>query len=111
MTKPLKTLLDGMSEERKDRIQKMTEQLVNEVDLYELRKAKELTQQQLASELNQSQAAISKLENQSDMYISTLRRFLSALGADLKIIAQFPDKAFEIKQFKEMEKNSFPIIT
>ncbi len=111
MTKPLKTLLDGMNGERKNRIQKMTEQLVNEVDLYELRKANELTQQQLASELNQSQAAVSKLENQSDMYISTLRRFLSALGADLKIIAQFPDKAFEIKQFKEIEKNSIPLGT
>jgi len=111
MAKPLKTLLDGMSDERKDRIQKMTEQLVTEVDLFELRKAKELTQQQLARELKQSQAAISKLENQSDMYISTLRRFLSALGADLKIIAEFPDKAFEIKQFKEIENNSIPLGT
>lgn len=110
MTKPFNTLLDEMAPERKSRIKRMTAKLVTEVDLQGLRKAYKLTQEQLASELQQSQAAISKLEHQSDMYISTLRRFLEALGGNLKIIAEFSDQSvFEIKQFKKIEKHSYPI--
>jgi len=49
-----------------------------------------LTQQQLADTLKIDQAAISKMESQSDMYLSTLRRVLEAMGARLKIVAEFP---------------------
>jgi pimeloyl-ACP methyl ester carboxylesterase len=73
-----------------------------EMALKELRQALQLTQQQLASQLELNQAAVSKMERQSDMYISTLRRFLNAMGAELKIIAHFPERDIEINQFQDM---------
>jgi hypothetical protein len=44
-------------------------------------------------------AAISKMERQNDIYVSTLRRFVSALGGELKLVASFPDKEVVISQF------------
>jgi transcriptional regulator with XRE-family HTH domain len=52
--------------------------------LGELRRAFELTQEQVAGSLNLNQAAISKFEHQSDIYIGTLRKILSAMRADFK---------------------------
>lgn len=49
-----------------------------------------------------NQAAISKLEHQSDMYISTLRKFLSAMGGNLRIVASFQEGEVVIKQFEEI---------
>ena len=51
-------------------------------------------------ELNQ--AAVSKFEHQSDLYISTLRKILYAIGAELKIVAQFPDADVVINQFTDL---------
>jgi len=50
-----------------------------------------MTQQQLAKILNTNQAAVSKLERRADMYLSTLRGFIKAMGGDLEIRAVFPD--------------------
>ncbi len=49
-----------------------------------------------------NQAAVSKLEHQSDMYISTLRRFLEAMGARLQIVASFPEGDVCINQFEQV---------
>jgi hypothetical protein len=46
-----------------------------------------------------NQAAISKTERQNDIYVSTLRRFVSALGGKLKLVASFPYKEVVISQF------------
>ncbi len=70
--------------------------------LAELRKALELTQGQLAESMQMNQAAVSKFEHQSDLYISTLRKILSAMGAELKIVAHFPDTDVLINQFKDV---------
>jgi len=43
------------------------------------------------------------MESQSDMYVSTLRRFLEAMGAQLKIVAEFPDGEVVINQFKQSD--------
>lgn len=61
---------------------------------------------ELADTLHIKQAAVSKIENQSDMFISTLRRFLIAMGANLKIIAEFPDHEVVINQFNEFLKSA-----
>ena len=75
---------------------------MQEINLRELRQAFALTQQQLASTLKINQAAISKMESQSDMYLSTLRRFLEAMGVQLKIVAEFPSgEEVVINQFAE----------
>jgi len=102
MAKKFNTLTKDFSKDRKNRIKKKTATLLHDIDLRELRQALELTQNELADSLQIKQAAVSKIENQSDMYISTLRRFLTAMGADLKVIAEFPDHDVEINQFNEL---------
>ncbi len=92
MAKPIKNLRDGLTAKRQERIRKRTDELLTEMYLAEVRKALELTQEQVAAQLGVNQAAVSKLENAKDMYVSTLRRFLSAMGAELRIVASFPDQ-------------------
>ena len=90
MAKSFNKLLDEMSPQRRKRIEKQARSALTEINLRELRQAFALTQKQLADTLKINQAAISKMENQSDMYLSTLRRFLEAMGARLRIVAEFP---------------------
>ena len=70
--------------------------------LEELRSALRLTQQQLAKTLNVDQSAISKLERRTDMYVSTLERFIEAMGGRLEIRAVFPAGAVRITQFEKI---------
>jgi len=90
MAKSFKKLRKEMSLERRERIENRAGKTLREINLRELRQAFALTQQQLADTLKINQAAISKMESQSDMYLSTLRRVLEAMGARLKIVAEFP---------------------
>jgi hypothetical protein len=72
--------------------------------LQELRRARQISQEQLAEELGATQPEISKIENWTDMYVSTLRRFVEAMGGELDIIARFPDGTVQITQFHELEQ-------
>jgi len=106
MTQQFNNLLKNIPDERKHHIETKKQKLLNDIDLQSLRQAFELTQNQLAETLRVNQAAISKMENQSDMYISTLRRFLSAMGGKLKLVAEFPDHEIVINQFEEISTQS-----
>jgi transcriptional regulator with XRE-family HTH domain len=103
MSKPFKNLIKEMPVERQKRIKQKAKILKNEMVLSELRRALELTQGQLAKTMSMNQAAVSKFEHQSDLYISTLRKILSAMGAELKIVAQFPDADVVINQFTDLQ--------
>lgn len=61
------------------------------VPLRQMRKARAMTQVSIARRLNVNQAAISQMESRSDMYLSTLRAYVEALGGTLDIRAQFPE--------------------
>lgn len=63
-----------------------------ELSLAELRRARAMTQEQLASDLNVGQASIAKLERRTDIYLSTLRRFVEAMGGEVDIVVLFPDQ-------------------
>ena len=73
--------------------------LVTEMPLSEIRAARELTQEHLAKLLRVKQASISKLERCADMYVSTLRGFIRAMGGELEITARFPEGEVRISQF------------
>jgi DNA-binding transcriptional regulator YiaG len=88
-----------MSPERRAHVRARVEKLMEEMPLHELRRARELTQQQLADALGMEQGNISKLERRTDMYVSTLRSFVEALGGSLEIIARFPDGEVKIVHF------------
>ncbi|MBM3464086.1 MAG: helix-turn-helix transcriptional regulator [Armatimonadetes bacterium] len=76
--------------------------------LRRLREIRNLSQVELAKSLNVSQATVSKMERRSDMYISTLRKLLQAIGGDLEITARFPGYAVRISQFEELDRPEQP---
>jgi hypothetical protein len=61
-----------------------------------------MTQVALAKQLNMVQPSVSRLERQADLYVSTLRRYVEALGGRLEIHAVFPDLDYEIR-FEDLE--------
>lgn len=61
--------------------------------LRDLRKAKDLTQVQLAETLGVQQATVAKYERQSDLLLSTLKSYVTAVGGTLKLVVEFPDRA------------------
>jgi DNA-binding XRE family transcriptional regulator len=60
--------------------------------LRDLRKARQLTQVQLAETLGQQQVSIAKLEKRSDLLLSTLRRYVEAMGGRLDLVVEFPGR-------------------
>jgi transcriptional regulator with XRE-family HTH domain len=109
MSKPFKNLIEKMPAERQQRIKQKAKNLKTQMAIGELRRALELTQEQVAGSLNVKQAAISKIEHQSDIYIGTLRKILTAMGAELRIVAHFPDTDVEIDQFTDLQKSTTSI--
>lgn len=92
-----------MSQESVERAQKMTLALREEMPLNELRQARGLSQKALAAVLHVEQPAIAKLERRTDMYISTLRKHIEAMGGELEIVAKFPEGSVRIKSFESPE--------
>jgi transcriptional regulator with XRE-family HTH domain len=78
--------------------------MLAEMPLDELREARAMTQAHLAKILGVNQAAVSKLERRTDMYVSTLQDFVKAMGGELKITARFPEGTVEISQFEAVKK-------
>jgi transcriptional regulator with XRE-family HTH domain len=79
--------------------------MMQDMSLHELRNARELTQGALAEQLKLEQPAVSKLERRTDMYVSTLRKYVEAMGGQLEIIAHFPEGNVRISQFEELEQD------
>jgi transcriptional regulator with XRE-family HTH domain len=102
MSKPYAILREKMKPAARRRAAEKTKTLLDAMPLQELRHARSLSQEQLAQTLSVKQAAVSKLEKRTDMYISTLRNFIKAMGGDLEIIAKFPDGSVQISQFEDI---------
>lgn len=96
MAKKWNDLRAKMSPERQASVAARTEALLLEMNLAELRKSRNLTQVNLAEALQKEQAAVSKLEGREDMFLSTLRDYVRALGGELKLIASFPEGEVQI---------------
>ncbi|TNE34276.1 MAG: XRE family transcriptional regulator [Alphaproteobacteria bacterium] len=97
-------LRDSLSPEAQARAEKRTLELDDEMNLAELRKAMRLSQEELAEILHIGQGSVAKLEKRADMLVGTLRRFIQAMGGDLELIAQFPDKSIKIENFASLSK-------
>jgi transcriptional regulator with XRE-family HTH domain len=100
MAKNFQTLREKMSPEARERSSRLAARYRSEMPLDELREAREMTQQHLARILRVNQAAVSKMERRTDMYVSTLQDFIRAMGGELKITASFPEGTVEIRQFQ-----------
>lgn len=103
MAKKFSALRAQMSPESRRRAKERAQALMAEMPLQELRNARHLTQEALATSLGKTQPQISKLEKQSDLYVSTLRSYIRAMGGELDIVARFPDGVVKINQFEELD--------
>ena len=83
----------GLDSARRRQVEKRAEELIaEEMTLRELRKARQLTQVNVAHRLGISQDGVSRLEQRSDLLLSTLRKTVEAMGGNLSLIAKFPDR-------------------
>jgi len=88
------------ADERKAIRKRADELYAEEMTLAEIRKALQQSQGKLAEKLGIKQAALSRFERRGDMYVSTLRDTIEAMGGEFKIVAQFPDRpAVSISMF------------
>jgi transcriptional regulator with XRE-family HTH domain len=99
MARKFKELEAKMSPQAIERSNALADAYLAEMALDELREARDLTQAQLAKKLDVDQGAVSRMERRTDMYVSTLRDVIQAMGGELHIIAEFPHGSVEIKQF------------
>ena len=90
------------SPEQEAEIARRVREAAGVMTLYQLREARSLTQVNLAKVLNINQGAVSKMEKRTDMYVSTLRNFIQAMGGQLQVKAIFPEGEVEIEQFGSM---------
>jgi transcriptional regulator with XRE-family HTH domain len=101
MAKSFRELKEKMSPERREKIEDRAQAILISMALQELRQTRHLTQQELAEILHVNQAALSKMENQTDIRVSTLRKLLAGMGGKLKLVAEFPDGDVVIDQFEQ----------
>ena len=82
-----------LSPARRKRVKARAAHLIaEEMTLRELRRARKITQVRLARELGIGQDGVSKLEKRADLMISTLRKTVEAMGGNLSLVAEFPDR-------------------
>ena len=90
-----------MSPESQAEVERRKLKMIAEMPLEQLRAARQLTQTNLAQVLGVNQSAVSKLEKRSDMYLSTLRSYIQAMGGQLEIQAVFPEGSVRIEMLAE----------
>lgn len=107
MAKKFADLKHKLSPEGQARVQARVAATLSEIAhdavLGELRQARGLSQKELAERLQVQQPSIAKLEGRTDMYISTLRNHIRAMGGELEIIARFPEGEVRIGQFQALD--------
>lgn len=80
-----------MSPAARARVDARVEETLRSMPLAEIRKAIGMTQADLAGKLELGQGSVSKIENAADMYLTTLRKYVEALGGELQLTATFGD--------------------
>jgi transcriptional regulator with XRE-family HTH domain len=103
MPKSFNVLREKLPVASRQRIEKQVQLALKDMPLAELRQARQFTQQQIAKTLKIKQASVSKMENQTDMYLSTIRKYIEAMGGELEIIAKFPEGSIKVENFKNLE--------
>lgn len=110
MVTTLKDKISALDAKRRAKIETRTAELIaEEMSLRDLRKALEKTQVSMAKALGIKQEGVSRIEQRSDLLLSTLRGYVEAMGGELHLIAEFPDRPpVEIKGVNEVAQTSAP---
>ena len=103
MAKKFAALRAGMAPQARATAEVKTQTMLAEMPLHELRRARGLSQKVLAETLHVQQPSVAKLERRTDMYISTLRSHIEAMGGELDVVARFPDGSVKINNFADLE--------
>src|SRR5712692_1593023 len=86
-------IIRKLSRARRKKVEARAAQLIaEEMTLRELRRARKLTQVRMAKALGITQDGVSRLEKRSDLLLSTLRKTVKAMGGNLSLVAEFPDR-------------------
>lgn len=96
MARKFSELTKKMSAKDRAEIKARSRKLLAELPLEQLRSACNLTQTNMAHLLGVNQSAVSKIERRTDMYLSTLRSYVEAMGGSLEIQAVFPNGSVRI---------------
>jgi transcriptional regulator with XRE-family HTH domain len=101
----LEEYIASLPQEEQLAIQKETERLIaEEMTLQALRKARSHSQKRVGEKLKVNQSEVSKIERRTDLYVSTLRHYIEAVGGELEIVARFPDRPpVKISQFEDLD--------
>lgn len=102
MAKKFSELCNAMAPVSRAEAEQQTQTMLAEMPLHELRRARGLSQKVLAETLHVQQPSVAKMERRTDMYISTLRSHIEAMGGELEVIAKFPDGVVKINNFAEL---------
>jgi DNA-binding XRE family transcriptional regulator len=90
--KNINQIIGNLPAKRRAKVTARAQQLIGEeMALQHVRKARHLTQEQMAKALNIGQDSVSRLESRSDLLISTLQSYIEAMGGSLKLVVEFPD--------------------
>jgi transcriptional regulator with XRE-family HTH domain len=110
MARNFKELQAKMDPARRSENQQRVRDELRRMALDELRSAKQLTQADMAEMLDVPQSSISRIERRADMYLSTLRNYIHAMGGVLQIQAVFPDGgAVVIDRFGDYENQRYVV--
>ncbi|MBU8547176.1 XRE family transcriptional regulator [Roseomonas sp. F4] len=94
MGRTLNDVVAALPEARRARVEARAQELIDEVEsLSELRRMAGKAQVEIASALRVKQPSISKIEKQADMYLSTLRSYVEAIGGKLELVVRLPSRA------------------
>ncbi len=93
MSRNVNDLIKNLNPTQRKKVETRATQLIaEEMTLQQLRQACKLTQQKVARSLRIGQEGVSKIERRSDLLISTLRDYVQAMGGQLSLIVEFPNR-------------------
>ena len=106
----LDEIMRSLPEDRRKRVEKLAERLIaEEMTLRDLRKARDQTQARVAKELGINQENVSRLEQRSDLLLSTLSGYVEAMGGRLSLVVKFPDRPpVTIAGIGSLDNDPFP---
>jgi transcriptional regulator with XRE-family HTH domain len=91
MGRNLDRVIAELPQDRRERVEARYQELLQEVEgLRELRQIAGKAQADIATALNIKQPSVSKIEKQADMYLSTLRSYVEAIGGRLELTVKLP---------------------
>lgn len=94
MSRNVNDVIRKLSPAQRKKVEARASQLMaEEMTLRQLRQARKYTQKKVAKALHIGQEGVSRIEKRSDLLISTLRSYVKAMGGELSLLVEFPDRS------------------